>query len=184
MSNTQRTNMSPFRRFTEFTSTLCLLLALSPLAYAGSLRDPTQPPKGSSVDPKIEAPLGTRTPLVLHAIFFAEGRRIAIINDQRLGINDVVQSARVVKIERGRVSLIRGGESIELQLVTHKVKKAIEAAETPSTASELTAAVAPTASPQILHPVSTSPTSASLDSVAPAAAYLDSLAPAREGNEP
>lgn len=61
--------------------------------------------------------------LVLHAILFAEGRRVAIINDQRVHENDVVLSARVVSIERDRVELRRDSVTIELQLVAHDVKQ-------------------------------------------------------------
>jgi len=100
----------------------CAIAALFSLFFSGiahaepALADPTRPPLarvGVKLDKKIEK----RAPLTLSAVFFAEGHRTAIVNGERVGKGDVVQGARVIEIERGRVVLIRDDARIELALI-------------------------------------------------------------------
>lgn len=95
-----------------------LLLLLSPgvVGAEGPLRDPTRPPL-QRVDPASDPKARPRAPLALTAVFFAEGHRIAIVNGERVGVGDVVQGARVIAIERGRVVLVREDTRFELELV-------------------------------------------------------------------
>ena len=103
-------------------SCLVALLLASGAALAGPSTDPTRPP-----DFRAAAAAAARTqtdsPLELQAVFYAEGRRVAIINGERLRVDENVQSARVVRIERDRVALRRDGETIELELVNADVKR-------------------------------------------------------------
>ncbi|GEM_PF-1514682 len=98
-----------------------LTLAAAP-GFADAVGDPTRPPV-VQVGPSPEAKTEGKAPLELQAVFFAEGRRIAIINDQRVAVNDTVLSARILAIERDRVAVQRDGETIELELVRSDVKR-------------------------------------------------------------
>ena len=84
--------------------------------------DPTRPPIAAEI---VVAPDGKDQPsdLALQAIFFAAGRRVAIINDVRLQEQDVVGAARVISIDRDRVLLLRGADPLELRLVTNDLKQ-------------------------------------------------------------
>lgn len=109
------------RRLFQIVSITSALWAASGVS-AQSLSDPTRP----AVLPVAAAPerdAETAVPLDLQAILFAEGRRLAIVNDQRVGVDDLVLSARVIEIGRRHVLLSRDGETIELELVTQDVKK-------------------------------------------------------------
>ena len=89
---------------------------------AETLSDPTRPPV-VPVDPNRAVTDDRGTPLEIQAVFFAEGRRIAIVSGQRVATGDLVQSARVLRIERDRVVLFRDGETLELELVREDVKQ-------------------------------------------------------------
>ncbi len=91
-------------------------------AHAGPDADPTRPPSVAVDGSRIDAN-GTASPLELQAVFYAEGRRVAIIDGERLRNGDRVRSARVARIERDRVVLVRDGERIELVLVDADVKR-------------------------------------------------------------
>ncbi len=100
----------------------CVIAALLGLLFSGlahaepALADPTRPPL-TRVGPKLEQKIEKRAPLTLSAVFFAEDHRSAIVNGERVGKGDVVQGARVIEIELGRVVLIRDDARIELPLV-------------------------------------------------------------------
>ena len=104
-----------------------VLLALSFMAspaFAGPNADPTRPPDFNAPT-TVAADAQKEAPLELQAVFFAEGRRMAIINGERLRLDEDVQSARLVRIERDRVALRRDGKTIELELVETDVKRPI-----------------------------------------------------------
>ena len=101
-------------------------LAATAIAIADDLPDPTRPPSvpaSADVDDAQAIDSRASSQLVLNAIFFAEGRRIAIINNQRLGLGDLIGAAEITAIERDHVSLLRESEEIELHLITHDVKQ-------------------------------------------------------------
>ena len=99
------------------TALLLALLLAQDAAGDATRADPTRPPL-QRVNPVSGAPqIEARAPLSLTAVFFAEGKRIAIVNGRRVGPGDVVQDARVIAIERGRVVLIRDDTRLELELV-------------------------------------------------------------------
>lgn len=127
---------------------LALTSLAAGLAFAGPSSDPTRPPDFTTARAATEA-RQNEAPLELQAVFFAEGRRVAIINGERLRVDDRLQSARVVRIERDRVSLRRDGETIELRLVETDVKRPsppstlAERDRVPPALSDLPAAPAP-----------------------------------------
>lgn len=113
-----------------FVSIGLLVALVSWEAIAGPAADPTRPPS-LPIDPSRVEANQAEAPLELQAVFYAEGRRVAIINGQRLHQDETVQSARVVRIERDRVAVRRNGDTIELLLVDKDVKR-------PSPASRIT----------------------------------------------
>lgn len=100
---------------------LALMVAFSVPSAADPLQDPTRPPDfGTSFEPSESDDAAA---LSVQAIFQAESHRIAIVNDQRVGVGDLVLSARVVSIDGDRVTLRRRGQTIELELVPVDVKR-------------------------------------------------------------
>ena len=93
-----------------------LLLWPSAAGADAALRDPTRPPLRPDA-PAADRKVDSRAPLDLSAVFVAKGKRAAIVNAERVGVGDVIQGARIVAIERGRVVLVREGARIELELV-------------------------------------------------------------------
>lgn len=55
-------------------------------------------------------------PLHLSTILIGQARKIAIINDRMMVIDDVIDNARLVKILKDRVELIRKGKRLTLVL--------------------------------------------------------------------
>lgn len=103
----------------------CLVLLgtiVSPLAFAGSWSDPTRPPNagaGGGLPQEKEGASHYR----LQAVFVAAGRRIAIVNDQRVSRGDEINGARVLSIERDRVELDRSGRKWILELRGEPIKQ-------------------------------------------------------------
>ncbi|MEZ4333276.1 MAG: hypothetical protein R3F35_16055 [Myxococcota bacterium] len=107
-------------------STACAvsLLLTAASARAGEpLPDPTRPPAealSASPTPEVAAP----SRLELRAIFHADDRRIALLDDRRVGVGDRVADATVIAIDADRVRLRRGGEIVEIELVSSAFKNA------------------------------------------------------------
>ena len=101
------------------------------LPSAGNARDPlpdpTRPPASlaHSAQTSIQDP---DTKLDLRAIFFSDGRRLAVINGQRLREQDRIGSARVLEIMPDRVRLTRDGGEFELTLIHFDIKTRPESA--------------------------------------------------------
>jgi hypothetical protein len=108
---------------------ILLWMALWTSLAVGSdlLSDPTRPPASIATQPEIRERAATTT-LDLRAVFYAEERRVAIINGRRLREDDRIGSARVVAISKDGVRLRRGDEIIELGLVSPEVKSPPEEA--------------------------------------------------------
>lgn len=106
---------------------LCLAVA-SAIASARAtepLGDPTQPPAAALH--AVDAPEKSEDQgLELRAIFHAGERRIAVINGRRVRVNDRIAGARVLAIDVDRVRVERGGEIVELELVSRAFKDARE----------------------------------------------------------
>jgi len=98
-----------------FQIALLLLVTAMPLPVA-ALDDPTKPPFYSAENAEIESEEATLE-LVLSSILISSDRRLAVINGQILKRNELIDGARVVSIEAGRVLLDNAGERIELFLL-------------------------------------------------------------------
>lgn len=104
-----------------FTALLGMALWTSLAVGSDLLSDPTRPPAAIGAPSESAAEMAGSA-LDLSAVFYAEGRRVAIINGQRVRENDRVGSARIVAIEPDRVRLLRGNDTIVLEVVSGDVK--------------------------------------------------------------
>ena len=110
-------------RSRSWNAVLLATLALwTSTAIADATPDPTRPPARFGSATADDAPEDAER-LALQAVFRTADRQVAIVNDRRVGVGDVVSSARVVSIEGDRVTLRRRGRTIELELVPADVKR-------------------------------------------------------------
>ena len=98
------------------------------IASAAELRDPMQPPPfamrmlrkaqlaANPVKTKPAPPKPPEKPLQLTSILYSAERKIAIIDDQMLGIGDSIQGAKLVSLTRESARLLRRGKIINLSL--------------------------------------------------------------------
>lgn len=88
------------------------------------LPDPTRPPAVALPDAskKTDAGSADKT-LDLTAVLIADGRRLAIINGERVHENDTIDAARVIRIDPGRVHLERQGKLIEIELIRTRINE-------------------------------------------------------------
>ncbi len=111
-----------------------------------TLHDPTEPPAAAlTVDDTDQKP---NADLELRAIFHADDRRIAVINGRRVGVADQIGGARILAIEKNRVRLERGGEIVELELVSPAFENARRADERASIPASATPGDTPNPDPQ------------------------------------
>lgn len=107
-----------FKR-TPITLLLAILLAAPPGWAAEDLADPTRPAWARSSNDKA----GIRAPgWKLSSIVVGETRRVAVINDEAVGIGDVVNGATVMEILPYAVTLRRNGRDFTLTLLDGNVK--------------------------------------------------------------
>ncbi len=97
------------------------------VGQAAEIKDPMQPPeyalnKFRQAKSK-PAVVGTKRvkkpqtkPLKLTSILYSPTRKIAIIDDQMLGVGGTIKGARVVKIDKRSARLVRKGKVINLRL--------------------------------------------------------------------
>lgn len=88
---------------------LCLLLGE---VQAQPLPDPTRPPSPAEVRAFFDTHDRDHEPasgLRLQSVLISDQRRLAIINDQRVGEGDRIGQAEVLRIEPGRVHLRHHG---------------------------------------------------------------------------
>lgn len=95
---------------------LLVLGVFSFAAFAREPADPTRPPAAATIAPKTDAS-PKRQPLDLSAVFFADDRRVAIINGQRLHEQEVIEGARILEIEPGSVRLVRNDAEFRVELL-------------------------------------------------------------------
>ncbi len=120
----------------SFWLTCFIVLMLQPVTSPVSansaelLRDPMQPPPlalrkmraaEAAKNPRPAKPVKVKPsppppPLVLQSIIFSPARQIAIINDLPLVSGERIEGARVVSIQKDRVTLVRSGKKLELML--------------------------------------------------------------------
>jgi hypothetical protein len=99
-------------------------------ASAAELRDPMQPPPFAlkkfreaswAANPQPTKPLVKQPkpePLLLTSIIFSDDRKVAIIDDQMLGIGDRIKGAELISLTRSSARLRRQGKLINLSLGT------------------------------------------------------------------
>ncbi len=108
--------------FTNFSVLVAMALWTSLAVGSELLSDPTRPPVSIDVSTPLKAELRDAA-LELRAIFFADGRRVAIINEHRVQEQDVIGSARVLEIGPTHVRLRRRGRNFDLKLVRRDIKR-------------------------------------------------------------
>jgi MSHA biogenesis protein MshK len=95
---------------------LIKLLAVAVLVASAPARaqlaDPTRPPNAPTDSTPEAGPAGT----ALQSVLISQGRRLAIINGNTVGVGGMVGEAKVVKITETEVVLDKGGETEVLKL--------------------------------------------------------------------
>lgn len=106
----------------------CLVLQIG-VGQAAEIKDPMQPPEYALKKfrqaknknrptvvstKKVNKP--QTKPLKLTSILYSPTRKIAIIDDQMLGVGGTINGARVVKINKRSARLVRKGKVINLRL--------------------------------------------------------------------
>lgn len=108
------------------------LLISSNVSAAEAVQDPMQPPAfalkqfrlaklkqqrgGAGAVKKTDARKPLRKPFQLSSILIGKARKVAIINGRMLVIGDKIENAKVIKITKDRVKLLRNGKTINLKL--------------------------------------------------------------------
>lgn len=97
---------------------------VAPVGYAEPMADPTTPPP-AALAPKTPAadPDRGQPPLQLSAIFFSGGRRIAIIDGQRVQESDTIGGAEILEIAPTTATILKDEEIVRLELVAGHVKQ-------------------------------------------------------------
>ena len=108
--------------FSRYFTFICLTLGMS---VALAQKNPMQPPAFALLKyhqerlrrlPNSALPSKEVKPLVLNSILYSASRKIAIVNDKMLAIGEKVDVAKLLKISRDRVKLIKKGKIINLLL--------------------------------------------------------------------
>ena len=112
-------------------SAICFLGISSPVLAETTtgLQDPMKPPAiairkmraeklGNQPRPSPVKKIDVKPPppLVLQSILFSNSRQVAIINEESLVKGDQIDGARIVSIDKDRVTLTRKGKKLELML--------------------------------------------------------------------
>ena len=121
---------APFR----LTGTIVLLILVIqislPQVQAAEIRDPMEPPayalqkfreaKWKISNKRVKTTIAVKKPAVkamhLTSILYSSERKIAIIDDQTLKVGDAIRNARLIKINKGSVRLVKKGKIIVLRL--------------------------------------------------------------------
>ena len=113
------------------TVALLTLGAQIPIAQAAEIRDPMEPPafalqkfreakwkKNANrvVKKKTVVKKAAVKPMRLTSILFSPERKVAIIDDQTLKVGDVIRNAKLIKINKHNVRLMKKGKIIDLVL--------------------------------------------------------------------
>ena len=105
-----------------------LLMLQFGLAQAVDIKDPMQPPeyalkkfrqaknKNKPVSTGIQVKKVEIKPMKLTSIIYSPTRKIAIIDEQMLGVGGIINGAKLVKIDKHSVRLVRNGKVINLRL--------------------------------------------------------------------
>ena len=100
------------------------------LMQAAEIQDPMEPPayalqkfreaKWKISNKRVKTTIAVKKPVVkamhLTSILYSSERKIAIIDDQTLKVGDAIRNARLIKINKGSVRLVKKGKIIVLRL--------------------------------------------------------------------
>ena len=100
------------------------------LSIAEDIRDPMKPPefalqkfrlaklKKTNQPAKAKSNVSRRVakPLLLTSILIGQNRKVAIINDKMLVVGDRIGKAKLVRVNKDSVQLVKNGKRIELKL--------------------------------------------------------------------
>jgi MSHA biogenesis protein MshK len=79
-----------------------------------SAQDPTRPPSWMTGAAEINT---SKKVLILQQILISDNRKIAVINDTLVSEGDMIEGAKVNRIDPDWVSIVRSGRRITLRLV-------------------------------------------------------------------
>ena len=99
---------------------ILLVTALCLAGNAAALQDPTRP-----TDPALYFGSGDKpsdSGWSLQSILSSPGRRIAVINGERVREGDPIGSARVIRIHESHVLLDTGGRTLTLRLLPESIR--------------------------------------------------------------
>ena len=102
---------------------IATLLAMAVASAAPAVEDPTRPPSPAEIRAwfgDAGDPSGAEPALRLQSVLISESRRVAIINDRRVGPGERVAGAKITAIEPGRVVLERDGETLILTISSRR----------------------------------------------------------------
>lgn len=97
---------------TFMTAVLCVISSYSAISL--SAQDPTRPPSWLTGSANVTSNEGA---LTLQQVLISQNRRFAVINEKLVSEGDRVAGARVTKIDRDKVIIIRAGQRTTLRLV-------------------------------------------------------------------
>ena len=100
-----------------------MLLGFSPLCGA-ELSDPTRPERWQAPAASGAAPAGPK--LTLSSVLIGSDRRLAVIDDELVGVGDSVSGYRVIEIQAHSVLVASSGGTARLQLDPNNVRKVIQ----------------------------------------------------------
>ncbi len=99
----------------------CLLVSLGAVgAAAAELADPTRPTRTLPATPG--SPQAAAA-LRVSAIFISGERRIAVVNGRSVRVGETIGGATVRRIERDRVSFLRGGRTFSVTLLSASARQ-------------------------------------------------------------
>lgn len=99
----------------------CLLVSLGAVgAAAAELADPTRPTRTLPATPG--SPQAAAA-LRVSAIFISGERRIAVVNGRSVRVGETIGGATVQRIERDRVSFLRGGRTFSVTLLSASARQ-------------------------------------------------------------
>ena len=124
---------APFRLTGTIVLLILLILVIQislPQVQAAEIRDPMEPPayalqkfreaKWKISNKRVKTTIAVKKPAVkamhLTSILYSSERKIAIIDDQTLKVGDAIRNARLIKINKGSVRLVKKGKTIVLRL--------------------------------------------------------------------
>ncbi len=106
-------------RISALIAVALIALLAAPLAAADLQRDPTRPPS-QSLPAAVVSPVGSWK---VSSILVSSERRVATINGRTVQEGELIDGARVVRIEPTTVRLRSGQQELSIHLSNRRIKK-------------------------------------------------------------